>query len=199
MPNGWLPIDTYEKRVDELVTVGNKRDWESLRKAIIENGDIRNSVLCAHMPGEASTVGAGTTNGLYPARELNLMKTSETSVNYWSAPDSTKLKNKYELAFDIPTASMIKFYAVFQKWCDQSISADLYVKVIGETKVSSSSIVNDYLDRVRYGMKSRYYVNSLTSAGSDLNATESAFMPKIEEKEVEQQEERGCHSGSCTL
>jgi ribonucleoside-diphosphate reductase alpha chain len=26
-PQGWLPIDTYEKRVDELVTVGNKRDW----------------------------------------------------------------------------------------------------------------------------------------------------------------------------
>src|SRR5205085_2663653 len=29
-PEGWLPVDTYEKRVDELVTVENKRDWENL-------------------------------------------------------------------------------------------------------------------------------------------------------------------------
>jgi ribonucleoside-diphosphate reductase alpha chain len=52
-PEGWLPIDTYEKKVDELVTVDYKRDWETLRKAIIENGGIRNSVVAAHMPGES--------------------------------------------------------------------------------------------------------------------------------------------------
>jgi len=52
-PSGWLPLDTYEKRVDELVTIDNKRDWDSLRKAIIANKGIRNSVLVAHMPGES--------------------------------------------------------------------------------------------------------------------------------------------------
>jgi ribonucleoside-diphosphate reductase alpha chain len=52
-PQGWLPIDTYERRVDDLVTVENKRDWESLRAKIIENGGIRNSVVAAHMPGES--------------------------------------------------------------------------------------------------------------------------------------------------
>lgn len=52
-PEGWLPIDTYEKRTDELITVGYKRDWESLRQAIIDNGGIRNSVVAAMMPGES--------------------------------------------------------------------------------------------------------------------------------------------------
>lgn len=52
-PEGWLPIDSYNKKVDELVTVGNKRDWESLRKAIVANGGLRNSVCVAHMPGES--------------------------------------------------------------------------------------------------------------------------------------------------
>jgi len=52
-PEGWLPIDTYEKRVDTLVTVGNKRDWESLRAEIIANKGIRNSVCIAEMPGES--------------------------------------------------------------------------------------------------------------------------------------------------
>ena len=35
-PEGWLPLDTYEKRVDGLVTVENKRDWESLLTYLIE-------------------------------------------------------------------------------------------------------------------------------------------------------------------
>ncbi len=52
-PDGWLPIDTYERRVDGLVTVGNTRDWEGLRARIVENGGIRNSVVTAHMPGES--------------------------------------------------------------------------------------------------------------------------------------------------
>lgn len=173
-PEGWLPIDTYEKRVDELVTVNNKRDWEFLRQQIIENGGIRNSVVSAMMPGESSTIGAGTTNGVYPVRDLYIMKTNDTLVNHWAAPDGTKLKNKYQMAWEISTSDMIKFYAIVQKWTDQGISADLFVKILGDQKVSSAQILQDYLDMVKYGLKSRYYVNSLTSVGVDLTKEESA-------------------------
>ena len=38
--DGWLPIDTYCKEIDNIVTVGRKRDWEGLRKQIIANGGI---------------------------------------------------------------------------------------------------------------------------------------------------------------
>jgi len=202
-PQGWLPIDTYEKRVDELVTVGNKRDWNGLRKAIIANKGIRNSVLISHMPGESSTISSGTTNGVYPIREFSLMKTNDTLVNHWVAPDSTKLKNKYQLAWDISTSDMIKVYSILQKWCDQSISSDLYVKVQGDQKVSSSSMIQDYLDMVKFGMKTRYYVNSLTSTGVNLAATETAVVsnvPAANDEPVETAtEEKGCAGGFCTL
>lgn len=173
-PEGWLPIDTYEKRVDELVTIENKRDWESLRKKIIENGGIRNSVVSCFMPGESSTIASGTTNGLYPIRDLYIMKTNDTMANHWAAPDGTKLKNKYQSAWDISTSDMIKVYAIVQKWTDQGISADLFVKILGDEKVSSKQITQDYLDMVKYGMQTRYYVNSLTSAGVDLTKEETA-------------------------
>jgi ribonucleoside-diphosphate reductase alpha chain len=198
-PEGWLPLDTYEKRVDDLITVGNKRNWPELRKAIVANKGIRNSVLVSHMPGESSTISSGTTNGPYPIREFSLMKTNDTLVNHWVAPDSTKLKNKYQFAWDINTTDMIKVYAIMQKWCDQSISADLYVKVQGDQKVSSSAMIQDYLDMVKYGMKSRYYVNSLTSSGVNLTSTETAVVPEAANEEVAQPEERGCAGGFCTL
>jgi ribonucleoside-diphosphate reductase alpha chain len=183
-PQGWLPIDTYEKRVDTLVTIGNKRDWESLRMAIVDNGGIRNSVVGSHMPGESSSQSAGTTNGLYGIRKLTIMKTNDTQVNYWVAPDSTKLKNKYQSAWDIPTKSMIQFYAVVQKWTDQGISADEYVNIKGDAKVSSSEMIENYLDIVKYGLKTRYYVNSNTSKGVDLSSQETAVQPNNEIEEL---------------
>lgn len=193
-PDGWLPIDTYEKRVDELVTINNKRDWESLRKQIIENKGIRNSVVSAMMPSESSSISAGTTNGVYPIRELYIMKTNDTMVNHWAAPDGTKLKNKYQSAWDVSTSDMIKVYSIIQKWTDQGISADLYAQIHGADKVSSSQMIQDYLDMVKYGMKTRYYVNSLTSKGVDLTTEETA----IQVGEISADEEPGiCES--CSL
>lgn len=171
-PEGWLPIDTYNKKVDNLVSAGNKRDWESLRKRIIENGGIRNSVCIAHMPGESSSLGSGTTNGPYPIRDYDLVKTNETMVLNYVAPDSTVLKDKYEIAWEIPSEDLIDCYAIMQKWTDQAISCDLYRKVQGDEKVGSSEMIKLYLRMAKYGVKTRYYINSKTAKGIDLNATE---------------------------
>lgn len=183
-PDGWLPIDTYEKNVDQLVTIGNKRDWESLRKEIITTGGIRHSVLSAMMPGESSSLGSGTTNGAYPIRELYIMKTNDTQVNHWAAPEGTKLKNKYQSAWTISTSDMIKAYAVMQKWTDQGISADLYVNMKGTDKISSTQILQDYLDMLKYGMKSRYYINSNTASGVSLNTSDDADEEINNEQEI---------------
>lgn len=171
-PEGWLPLDTYEKRVDSLVTVGNKRDWEQLRKAIIANGGIRNSVCIAHMPCESSSVASETTNGLYPIRDFDLLKTNDTGVISYVSPDATKLKNKYEIAWDVPTEDLIKIYAIVQKWTDQAISADLYRKMQGDEKVGTAEMLSTYLDLVRYGIKTRYYQNSLTGKNVKLDDTQ---------------------------
>lgn len=164
-PEGWLPIDTYEKRVDQLVTVGYKRDWESLRKQIIENGGIRNSVTACQMPGESSSLSSGTTNGIYPIRDYDLIKTNDTNAMHYVVPDATKLRDKYEIAWDIDTQDLIKVYAIVQKWTDQAISADLYRKVVGTDRVGTTEMLDIYLSLVKYGIKTRYYQNSLTAKG----------------------------------
>lgn len=183
-PEGWLPLDTYEKEVDELVTVGNKRDWESLRLEIIKNKGIRNSVVSAIMPGESSSISAGTSNSVYPIRDFDLVKTSETMALNYVVPDSTKLKANYQLAWDIPANDMIDCYAIMQKWVDQGISADLWRRVQGDEKVGTKEMLETALRMVKYGMKTRYYVNSQISKGIDLNASE---------------QEKGCAGGVCTL
>lgn len=140
----------------------------------IEVPDVHNYVLENGCVVHNSSISAGTTNGVYPIRELHIMKTNDTMVNHWAAPDGTKLKNKYQSAWDISTTDMIKVYSIIQKWTDQGISADLYVRMDGNEKVSSSQMIQDYLDMVKYGMKTRYYVNSLTSKGVDLTTEEVA-------------------------
>lgn len=162
---GWLPIDTYEKRVDQLTTVGYKRDWESLRKQIIQNGGIRNSVVACQMPGESSSLSSGTTNGIYPIRDFDLIKTNDTNAMHYVVPDATKLRDKYEIAWDIDTLDLIKVYAIVQKWTDQAISADLYRKVVGSDRVGTTEMLDIYLALVKYGIKTRYYQNSLTAKG----------------------------------
>lgn len=161
-PNGWLPLDTYNKNVDRVVTVDNKRDWEGLRKKIIDNKGVRFSICINYMPAETSSKASGTTNSVYPIRELTLKKSDNGSNTNWAAPEGEKLKDKYEFAWDIPVKDMIDIYSILQKWCDQSISADFYKKV-ELSKISSDELIQEYLYMVKMGMKTRYYYNSMTS------------------------------------
>lgn len=186
-PEGWLPIDTYNRSVDKLVTVGNKRDWEARRAAIVANGGIAFSVLAAHMPGESSTIAAGTTNGPYPIRDYSLMKTNDDITIRWVAPDGTALAGKYQLSYDISSRHMLQNYGIMQKWTDQSISADLWKRLQGATKIGTKEMVDDYLDQVTYGVKTRYYINSLTAKGVNLNTalpTESVVEEPVVEEDA---------------
>ncbi len=164
-PEGWLPLDTCNPYVDKIAPSTLRYDWEALRSEIITNGGIRNSVLVAHMPTETSANASGTTNGLYPVRELTLIKTDNQRVNYWAAPESDTLAEQYQSAWDVPTRDMTEMYAILQKWTDQGISADFYRRVIGDASIASSELIEDYLYRVKLGLKSKYYMNQKTSNG----------------------------------
>lgn len=162
-PEGWLPIDTYNKNVDGIADFEYLYDWEALRSEIIANKGIRNSCLIAHMPSETSANSSGTTNGLYPIRELTMIKTDNNRVNYWAAPEGEKYEKWYESAWDIPAKDMTDLYAIVQKFTDQGISADFYRKLIGAETVTSTEMISDYLYRVKMGLKTKYYLNSKTS------------------------------------
>ena len=168
-PQGWLPIDTYKKSVDKIVEHKLKYDWESLRKEIIANGGIRFSSLCVYQPTETSSKAAGAPNGIYPVRELYMKKTDMDTALDWCAPDGDLFSNTYERPYEVPVEYQIKMYAVFQKFCDQSISADFWEDRVKTPVLNSDELVGRFLDRVRYGVKSKYYQNSLTDEKVDLS------------------------------
>ena len=194
-PEGWLPLDTSNRNVEKIATFTTCYDWEALRSEIVANGGIRNSVLVAHMPTETSANASGTTNGLYPIRELTLIKTDNHRVNYWAAPDGDRLGEAYQSAWDIPAKDMTELYAIVQKWTDQGISADFYRKVLGDASIESTELISDYLYRVKLGLKSKYYMNQKTSAGMrqlELN------IPKARPEELAAAE-HGSDCEACTL
>jgi ribonucleoside-diphosphate reductase alpha chain len=168
-PEGWLPIDTYNRNVDAVASSSHHYDWESLREEIIKNGGIRNSSLINHMPTESSSKISGTTNSVYAIRELTLMKTDSTNVVYWAAPEGDRLGKWYERAWDIPTKDMTDVYAIIQKWADQSISADFYRKIIGSDTVTTQEMLTNHFYMTKMGMKTRYYINSYTSSSGTTN------------------------------
>ena len=165
-PEGWLPIDTYKKSVDSVVGSKLIFDWEDLRKQVIDNGGIRNSSLINHMPSESSSKASATTNGVYPVRQVAMLKTDSDNTLYWAAPESERLEKWYKSAWDIKTKDMVDIYAIIQKFTDQSISADMYRVLEDDETVGTHEIISDYLYMTKMGMKTRYYLNTKTSSGN---------------------------------
>jgi ribonucleoside-diphosphate reductase alpha chain len=194
-PEGWLPIDTYKKAVDELVAPNYHYDWESLRQAIIASGGLRNSTLIAHMPGESSSKASGCANGIYPVRDLNMKKTDAHNAIDWCAVDDDIYGDQYQSAWEIDSVDMVKAYSVIQKFTDQSISADLYRDRTEMINITTDEIINVFKAMIKYGLKSRYYQNSLTSKQPASNDGESEHEDALQEPNAP----AVCGSGGCTL
>lgn len=179
-PEGWLPIDTYNRNVDNIVEPVYKYDWESLRKDIIANGGIHNCVLSTSVPGESSSLVSNSTNSLYPIRQAIVIKTGANSKNVFMAPEYETYKDYYQLAWDLTDTDMTNIYSIIQKFTSQGISCDYYLDHSNPESKSAKKMLKDWLYRDHMGLKGKYYTNNKTSSG------------KVEEVEV------GC-SGGCTL
>lgn len=200
-PEGWLPIDTYKKSVDTLTQQKLRYDWEELRAAIIANGGIRNSSLVAHMPTESSSKASGVPNGVYPIRDFYLKKTDQNNTIDWLAPDDDLYGEQYQNAYEIKTIDLIKYYAVIQKFTDQAISADFYENRVKNPILNRDDLVNNLINRVRYGVKSKYYQNSLTPSEGSMDESASAATQVIipTTQIIGYGERADCASGACTL
>lgn len=204
-PDGWLPIDTYKKNVDKITPHKLRYDWETLRAEVVANGGIRNSSLVAHMPTESSSKATGCPNGIYPIRGLSLKKTDLGNAIDWVAPDSDLFGDNYQIAYDVDTNWLIKYYAVWQKFTDQSMSPDFYEDRIKNPVLDENVLVERFLNRVRYGVKSKYYQNSLTpteSVTSDGTSSGTAAADQQEDTSVlinTEDRRANCSSGACTL
>ena len=180
---GIMPVDTYKKKVDGVVTRKPSLDWDTLRQRVVTTG-MRNSTLTALMPCESSSVIQNSTNGIEPVRSLMTYKTSKASTLPLLVPNYSQHKNKYTLAYDMPdNVGLINIIAALQKWVDQSISTNLYYNYDNypNRALPDAVVIKDLLYAYSMGVKTLYYSN--TSDG-DKQSAEGG---------------NGCAGGACTL
>lgn len=158
--DGWMPIDTASESVDDVCDSSLMLNWDWLRGYVKQHG-IRNSVVVAHMPCESSSLASNSTNGLYPIRESVVIKTNASSKNVFIAPESDMLY--YESAWDVSTKDVLEMYGIFQKFTDQAISADTYLVIGNDRKVSGKEMIDNILYADKMGLKGEYYLNSQTT------------------------------------
>lgn len=181
---GILPIDRYNKNLDELYKRDLSCDWEALREELKNGAGLRNSVLTAIMPAESSAVVQNATNGIEPIRSLITTKRSKTGVVKQVAPESVRLKNKYQKAFEMGSnEGYTKIVGVVQKWIDQSISANHYYEYSAEG-ISLKTVMTDIFNSYKWGLKTIYYANTDDKKSDDLD---------------EMGTDAGCESGACSI
>lgn len=191
-PEGWLPIDTYASAVDNIADFKLQFDWEELRGEIIANGGIRNSVLTAVAPNESSSLVSNTTNSLYPVRDTMVFKQSQKGNVLFIVPEYDKLKDKYQIAWDVSDRDIAEMYGIFSKFGDQGISCDKWVDYTKseDGKLSTKAEMQFVLTCAKLGVKSLYYMNSRTKSSSTMAQQDAVLeTPSLEE-------EQGCESCS---
>ena len=199
-PEGWTPIETYNKNVDTIAPFKLYYDWKELSQEIIKNKGIRFSSLVAHMPTESSSKAAFAMNGPYMARMLTMVKTDGTNAIDWVAPGSDEYGAGYQLAWTTSVVDQFKIYAIFQKFADQSISADVYRDRRENFEIKHSDILDEYAAMFYYGVKSRYYNNTLSvDATNEDSEIAAAFGEVIENTLSLGNGGAACGSGGCTL
>ena len=185
-PDGWFPVDSRNMHVESISYQPLKRDWESLRKEIIDNKGIAFSVLETSVPSESSSMAQDATNSLYPIRGGVITKKDASRTVQWVAPEWETLGDNYELAWDIDSKHITDMYAIVQGFTGQGISADYWMTHStkdGRVSVSGKRLISEWLYRQSVGMKSRYYINHKTGGVYTEN----------------NEQENGCSSGGCTL
>ncbi|MDY0273035.1 MAG: class 1a ribonucleoside-diphosphate reductase subunit alpha [Advenella sp.] len=163
---GILPIDTYKKDLDAICNEALHLDWEALRKDIVTHG-LRNSTLTALMPSETSSQISNATNGIEPPRGLVSVKASKDGILKQVVPEYNRLKDKYELLWDMPgNDGYLQLVGIMQKFVDQSISANTNYDPsrFPNGRVPMNQLLKDLLSAYKFGLKTLYYQNTRDGA-----------------------------------
>jgi len=166
---GILPIDTYKSNVDDLTDEPYHYNWGSLRKDILKYG-LRNSTLTAQMPCETSSQISNATNGIEPPRGYVSVKSSKDGVMKMVVPEYDRLKDQYELLWDIPSNDgYLQIVGIMQKFIDQAISANTNYdpSKFESERVPMKQMIKDLTTAYKYGVKTLYYHNTRDGASDD--------------------------------
>ena len=184
---GILPIDTYKKDVDEIVSNDLLLDWEALRREVREHG-VRNSTLSAQMPSESSSVVSNATNGIEPPRGYLSIKKSKKGPLKQVVPQYGSLKSNYTLLWDMPgNTGYINIVAVMQKFFDQAISGNWSYNPehYENAEVPVSVMAQDLLTTYKYGWKTSYYQNTYDAKSDEEPAHPIGWHDNVEEVGVQ--------------
>lgn len=198
-PRGWTPMSTYNQNVDTLAPFVNQYDWNDVSRRLIAQGGGRFSSLIAHMPGESSSKYSACTNSLMDLRYLSITKTDGDNSMLWVAPEADTLKDYYSIAWKRSRKQHTETYAIFQKWADQSISADDYATFEGDEKIDSSDLIEETNYMAFLGRKSLYYTNSETSDREALAAVMTRVRRDVAEDDGLDTSGPVCTSGGCSV
>ncbi|ALS98555.1 class 1a ribonucleoside-diphosphate reductase subunit alpha [Lacimicrobium alkaliphilum] len=197
---GVMPIDSYKKDLDGICNEPLHYDWDGLREAIQQHG-LRNSTLSALMPSETSSQISNATNGIEPPRGHISIKSSKDGVLKQVVPEYDRLKNQYELLWDIPSNDgYLQLVAIMQKFVDQTISANTSYdpgKYEGG-KVPMKLLLKDLLTAYKLGVKTLYYHNTRDGASD----TQGEMVAKKAERpavEAVVEEDDDCAGGACKI
>lgn len=198
---GILPVDSYKKDLDAVCPNNLELDWETLRAEIKQHG-LRNSTLSALMPSETSSQISNATNGIEPPRGHISVKASKDGVLRQVVPEYQRLKDQYELLWDIPSNDgYLQLVAIIQKFVDQTISANTNYdpgKFDGG-KVPMKLLIKDLLTAYKLGVKTLYYHNTRDHAGEESVKSEKSPTAQQAPREVVEHEDDDCAGGACKI
>ncbi|EPV8871462.1 class 1a ribonucleoside-diphosphate reductase subunit alpha [Shigella sonnei] len=168
---GELPIDWYNKKIDQIAAPKYVCDWSSLREDLKLFG-IRNSTLSALMPCESSSQVSNSTNGIEPPRgPVSVKESKEGSFNQ-VVPNIEYNIDLYDYTWKLAKKGNKPYLtqvAIMLKWVCQSASANTYYdpQIFPKGKVPMSVMIDDMLYGWYYGIKNFYYHNTRDGSGTD--------------------------------
>ncbi|MYL21712.1 ribonucleoside-diphosphate reductase subunit alpha [Halobacillus litoralis] len=160
--------DTGEFFVKRSFDQESSWNWKALQEKVSQQG-IRNGYLMAVAPNSSTSLIAGSTASIDPVFKKFY---SEEKKNYKipvTAPDlNHETYGYYPSAYDVDQHASIRQNGIRQKYIDQSISFNLYVR----NTIQAKELLALHIDAWKNGLKTTYYTRSTSSSG-DFDACES--------------------------
>ncbi|AGS80933.1 ribonucleotide reductase of class Ia (aerobic) alpha subunit [Caulobacter phage Cr30] len=167
---GILPVDTYNRNMDELVTHVNQVPWGELRQDISDYG-LFNGALFAGMPVETSSLVSNSPNSWEPVRSLVSVKENKDQIVKQVVPEIKKLGKRYEKLWDIKNPrGYLTITLIFQKYFDLALSVNTTYnpKFYPDGEIENTEMVDDLIFFYRHGGKNLYYLNMPDDAGEEV-------------------------------
>ena len=130
------------------------------------------------------------------------IKSSKDGVLKQVVPEYERLKDKYELLWDIESNDgYLQLVGIMQKFIDQTISANTSYdpsKYEGN-KVPMKLLLKDLLTTYKLGVKTLYYHNTRDGAADATQQDVAQKEQKPQAQEVVVTEDDGCEGGACKI